>query len=103
MVSTKQSEFLKMMGLRLRAARLEREESQENFAFRVGVSVPTLRKMEQGSPQVSIGTWVGALEILGRLDDLDAILAPRKSLAERYVTEQKIKGRQRAPRRSNND
>ena len=53
-----------MLGQRLRLARLAREDCQQSFVFRIGVSVPTLRKMETGSPQVAIGTWVKALDLL---------------------------------------
>ena len=34
--------FLKQLGQRLKQARLEREDSQKDFAFRVGVSISTL-------------------------------------------------------------
>ena len=87
------------LGQRLKTARLERDDTQKKFAFRIRVSVPTLHKMEQGSPQIAIGTWVRALGILGKLDELDALLAPQKSLAGRYASFQKIRGRQRASRR----
>ncbi len=86
------------LGQKLKSARLERNDSQKNFAFRIGVSVPTLHKMEQGSPQVSIGTWAKALDILDRLDDLDNLLKPKASLADRFATYQKTQGRQRASR-----
>ncbi len=90
--------FLKQLGQRLKQARLEREDSQKDFAFRVGVSIPTLQKMESGSPQIAIGTWVNALDILGRVQELDNLIAPKKSLAERFETHQKVAGRQRVKR-----
>lgn len=90
--------FLKQLGQRLKQARLEREDSQKDFAFRVGVSIPTLQKMESGSPQVAIGTWVKALDILGRVQELDHLIAPEKSLAERFETHQKVAARQRVKR-----
>jgi transcriptional regulator with XRE-family HTH domain len=90
--------LLKQLGQRLKQARLEREDSQKDFAFRVGVSIPTLQKMESGSPQVAIGTWVKALDILGRVQELDSLIAPKKSLAERFEIQQKAAGRQRVKR-----
>ena len=89
---------LNQLGQRLRQARLVREDSQENFAFRIGVSIPTLRKMETGSPQVSIGTWVKALNILGCISDMDKLIAPKESLAERFEIQHKYAGRQRVKR-----
>ena len=90
---------LVQLGQRLKRARLACDDTQYNFAFRIRVSVPTLHKMEQGSPQVAIGTWVRALSILGKLEELDALLAPQKSLADRSAAFQKIRERQRASKR----
>jgi len=39
---------LKELGARLRRQRLKRNESQAVFASRIGVSIPTLHKMESG-------------------------------------------------------
>ena len=50
--------------------------------------------MEPGSPQVAIGTWVKALDILEVVQELDNLIAPKKSLAERFETHQKVAGRQ---------
>ena len=86
---------LNRLGQRLRQARFVREDSQEDFAFRIGVSIPTLRKMETGSPQVSMGTWVKALDILGCISDMDKLIAPKESLAERFEIQQKYAGRKR--------
>jgi transcriptional regulator with XRE-family HTH domain len=71
MLNVKENETLKNLGLRLKNARLELNDPQKEFAFRIGVSIPTLYKMEQGRPSVSMGTWVKALSMLGRLEDMD--------------------------------
>ena len=95
----KEEKILVNLGQRLKQARLERDDSQKDFAFRIGISIPTLQKMEKGSPQVAIGTWVRAMGILGRLEDIEALLAPKKSLADRYASYQKTGTRQRASKR----
>ena len=95
----KEEKVLTRLGQRLKQARLERDDSQKDFAFRIGISVPTLQKMEKGSPQVAIGTWVRAMGILGRLEDIEVLLAPKKSLADRYASYQKTGTRQRASKR----
>ena len=89
---------LRHLGARLRRARLDRDEPQREFAARLGVSIPTLRKMENGEPSVSMGLWTEALELLGRLSELDGLLAPSPSLFAQYEAEKK-KQRQRASRR----
>jgi transcriptional regulator with XRE-family HTH domain len=77
-------EAVAVLGHRLRQARLNRNESQSVFAARIGVSVPTLSKMEAGDPKVQFGYWIVALDILGRLADLGCILEPRENLFEKY-------------------
>ncbi|MBF0378565.1 MAG: helix-turn-helix transcriptional regulator [Desulfamplus sp.] len=96
MLNIIEQNILKKLGERLKQARLERNDPQKEFAFRIGVSIPTLYKMEQGDPSISIGVWAKALSILGRLDELDRLISPKESLFERYEAEKKIKKRQRA-------
>ena len=43
------SEILSELGRRLRAARIERNDTMDVFAQRLGVSVGTVRAMERGS------------------------------------------------------
>jgi transcriptional regulator with XRE-family HTH domain len=90
---------LKNLGQRLKTARLARNDSQKEFAWRIGVSIPTLQNMEQGKPTVAIGTWVNALNVLDRLDDLDRLLAPEESLFAQHERIQQLSGRQRARRK----
>lgn len=99
MFSQEQKEAMVQLGKRLKAARLERDDTQKEFVIRIGVSVPTLQKMEQGNPTVALGTWVKALDVLSKLDELDKLLTPRESLAQRYAVYQKTKGRQRASKK----
>jgi hypothetical protein len=54
--------------------------------------------MEKGLQTVQVGAWCNALWALGRLDDLDALLAPQESLLDRARDERKLR-RQRASRR----
>ncbi len=82
-----QDDKLKSLGERLRRARIARHEMQQRFADRIGVSRPTLGKMESGDPGVSIGAWAKALELLDRQDELDLLLAPGDNLFEKYEQE----------------
>lgn len=74
---------LKILGQRLRSLRLERDDTQRVFAARLGVSIPTLRAMENGDPKVRVGTWAKALWVLDRLEDVDQLLKTG-SLFDRY-------------------
>ncbi len=90
---------LQQIGDRLRAERLARNESQTRFAARIGVSVPTLRRMEQGDATAQIGHWLTALTLLGRIADAEALLAPRYSLFDAAAQAEKP-ARQRARRKA---
>ena len=92
-------EELKNLGQRLKQARIQRNDLQADFAFRIGVSTPTLCKMEKGDPKVGIGLWVKALEVLGRESEIDKLIAPKESLAARYELQQKYGNRQRVSRK----
>jgi transcriptional regulator with XRE-family HTH domain len=95
---TETAEGLRVLGQRLRDARLARNDSMAVFSQRLGVSERTLRAMERGEPTVQVGTWVDALWILDRLDELHALLAPRDSLIDRARNSRRPP-RQRASRR----
>ncbi|HAS52131.1 MAG TPA: hypothetical protein DCS21_10480 [Gammaproteobacteria bacterium] len=85
-----EQEALVALGERLRRRRLQAAEPQARAASRIGVSLPTYRKLEQGDPTAQIGPWVRALRLYGNLPDLDQLLP--ESLFECDQT------RQRAPR-----
>ena len=90
---------LSALGTRLRAERLQRNETQKTFAARIGVSVPTLTKMEKGDSSVSIGHWATYLRILGREKELQCLLAPQEDLFKQYEKQQQRAIRQRASRK----
>ena len=102
MISFIMQERLNTLGRRLKEARLERDEPQKEFAARLGISIPTLFKMEHGDASVSIGLWVQALWLLDRLDELDQLLANKKSLFDLYESQTRKK-RQRATKRNKHD
>lgn len=99
MFSENVSRLLQTLGDRLRAERLARNESQTRFAARLGVSVPTLRRMEQGDASAQIGHWFSALTLLGRIADAEALLTPRYSLFDAAAQADKP-ARQRARRKA---
>lgn len=68
--STKLSHSL---GQRLALARCRRELSTTVFAERVGISRNTLKRLESGDPNVSLGTYLRALRVLGLDADLDMV------------------------------
>lgn len=86
--------LLKQLGHRLKEARLSRNESQEIFAQRLGITRQAYSRMEKGSPQTLIGNWLTASSLIGRLDDWNVLLAEKDDLFARF--EKKTGKRQRA-------
>lgn len=67
---------LRGLGEHLAIARLRRRESQRVWAKRLGVSVPTLIRMERGDAGVSAGIYATALWLIGRVSALPELAAP---------------------------
>ncbi len=86
--------LLKQLGQRLKEARLARNESQELFAQRLGLSRQSYSRMEKGSSQTFIGNWLGASSILNRLDSWQDVLAEKEDLFAKF--DKKSSKRQRA-------
>jgi transcriptional regulator with XRE-family HTH domain len=86
--------ILQKLGQRLSELRLQKDDTQENFAMRLGVSISTLKRMEKGDPAVAIGKWLRAFWVLDRQDEVDKLLIPQESrLASRFVATQKTRKR----------
>jgi transcriptional regulator with XRE-family HTH domain len=70
------AQALRALGENLAIARTRRHESQRVWAKRLGVSVPTLIRMERGDPGVSAGIYATALWLIGVVDGLPGLAAP---------------------------
>ncbi|HTH80239.1 MAG TPA: XRE family transcriptional regulator [Ramlibacter sp.] len=70
-----QSALLKL-GQDLGIARKRRKESLKSWAARLGVSVPTLMKLEKGDPTVSMGAYAMALWLAQRHEALAELADP---------------------------
>ena len=74
-IHPKHARQLRALGARLRNARLRRKLSQAHMAERVGVTIPTLRKLEYGDPTTSLAAALRALQVLGMAADTDRLAA----------------------------
>lgn len=72
--------LLTELGANLSIARKRRKESLKTWAGRIGVSEPTLARMERGDPGVAIGTYATALWLMGRAQALPELAAPQLDL-----------------------
>ncbi len=69
---------LAQLGADLAVARLRRKESLKAWAQRLGVSVPTLMRLEAGEPSVSLGVLATALWLIGRDAALATLATPKE-------------------------
>jgi len=69
---------LEQLGADLGVARLRRKESLKTWAKRIGVSVPTLLRLEAGEPSVSLGVLATALWLIGRDATLATLATPKE-------------------------
>lgn len=88
---------LQQLGADLAVARLRRKESLKTWAKRIGVSVPTLLRLEAGEPGVSLGVLATALWLVGRDGALATLATPRedRGALELDVREAETLGKER--------
>jgi transcriptional regulator with XRE-family HTH domain len=91
------SRYLKTMGEQIRLARLRRRYASALVASRANISLPTLRAIEKGQPQVSIGAYAQVLLALGLDKDLARIA--RDDELGRRLQDQALEVKKRAPKR----
>jgi transcriptional regulator with XRE-family HTH domain len=83
------AQALRTLGENLAIARVRRRESQRVWAKRLGISVPTLIRMERGDPGVGAGIYATALWLIGRANALADLAAPE---ADRAAVERDVRG-----------
>jgi hypothetical protein len=89
---------LEKLGADLAVARLRRRESLKTWAKRLGVTVPTLMRLEAGDPGVGVGILATALWLIGRDTELVQLAAPEhdKGALDQDVRQAVALGRERA-------
>ena len=66
---------LRILGEDISAARRMRRLSQDDMAQRIGASISTVRRMEDGYPGTALHTFLRTMLVLGRLDAMTQVLA----------------------------
>ncbi|KQP07587.1 hypothetical protein ASF28_10620 [Methylobacterium sp. Leaf99] len=94
---------LREVGRALRAARLRRRQPAADLAARVGVSLPTLRKLENGDPTVSLGVFAKAAWVLGLLPAVRHAVSPENDHLAAAMETARLPSRARRPREANLD
>lgn len=81
---------LRKLGADLRAARKRRPIKLATMAERMGVSAPTLRKIENGDPTVQLGHLAQALFVLQMLDGLADLASAGKDEIGQMLEEERL-------------
>lgn len=80
---------LHRLGQDISTARRIRRLSQEDLAQRIGTSLSTVRRMEDGYPGTALHTFLRALHVLGRLEEvLKAMATENDALGMELMREQ---------------
>lgn len=77
--ATTSSEVLRALveiGNDIRVARTRRRQTAREMADRIGVSIPTWRRLERGDPSVSLGAFASSLWALGLLEKIGDSISP---------------------------
>lgn len=87
---------LRKLGQDLSVARRTRRWTQQNLAQRMDTSVSTVRRMEDGNPGTALHTFLRALHVLGRLEDMVRIMALDQDTLGLELTQQQLPQRVRS-------
>lgn len=84
-------DFLTQLGLRYRQERIRQKLKIRTLAARCGISVDTLRAIEQGSDSVRIGSWLAVAQALDLAAAWQGLLAADLDPFEEYDRQRELK------------
>jgi len=97
----KQKNILATLGENIKLARLRRKLSIRSMAERAGIATSTLGNIEDGSPSVSLGSYLQVLSVLKLEDDL--LLLADNDPAGRQIQDAGLIVKKRAPKKKNTE
>jgi DNA-binding transcriptional regulator YiaG len=92
---------LKKLGNDVSLARRRRHISQASFAERIGASISTVRRMEQGDARIPIHFLARAMHVFGLLNDLTQLLDTPKDEIGLTLVDSNLPQRVRGKSKSN--
>ena len=94
---------LTALGTRLKEARLLRNWTQADIAGKAGLSESSVRKVEAGSPHITVSAYLALLDVLGLPTAFDQVIAPGDDTLGEALGRNAMRKRARAPRESTAD
>ena len=91
------------LGARLKEARLLRNWTQADAAAKAGLSESSIRKVEAGSPHITVGAYLALLDVFGLPTALDRVLAPGDDTLGEALGRNALRKRARSPLKSADD
>ena len=91
---------LRRVGQSVSLARRRRHMSQEALAERIGASVNTVRRMEDGHPGTALQHFARALQVFGELNKLESLLDTSQDSVGLTLMDEELPQRVRTIRRS---
>ena len=91
---------LRRVGQSVSLARRRRHMSQEALAERIGASVNTVRRMEDGHPGTALQHFARALQVFGELNRLEGLLDTSQDSVGLTLMDEELPQRVRTIRRS---
>ncbi|MBN9426434.1 MAG: helix-turn-helix domain-containing protein [Burkholderiales bacterium] len=89
---------LHQLGQDISTARRMRRLSQEDLAQRIGTSLSTVRRMEDGYPGTALHTFLRALQVLGRLEAMIKAMAMENDVLGMELVREQLPQRVRTSR-----
>lgn len=89
---------LHRLGQDISTARRMRRLSQEDLAQRIGTSLSTVRRMEDGHPGTALHTFLRALHVLGRLEAVVKAMAMENDVLGMELVREQLPQRVRTSR-----
>ena len=91
---------LRRVGHSLALARRRRQLSQEALAERIGASVNTVRRMEDGHPGTALQHFARALQVFGELDTFEKLMDTAQDSVGLTLMDENLPQRVRTSRRT---
>ncbi len=86
------------LGKRLREARLRRNWTQALTAEKSGLSESSIKKVESGSPHISVSAYLALFDVYGLPTTLDAVFAAGDDTLGESLARNSLRQRAREPR-----